>query len=80
MVWGDGGGFGQRRRKRAVGVMGVSPHVALGQGQPGQGRGGEGEVLEGRVVEDARLVVLGKEREAVARMVGVGAGGSGRRR
>ena len=73
VVWGAGAGFGQRRRKRAVGSMGLSPHLIHGQYD-------QKSPLEGRVVEDARLVVLGKEREALARMVGAVPAGSGRRR
>lgn len=72
VVWGAGAGFGQRRRKRAVGAMGVSPHVVVPQQQ--------GQALKGRVVEDARLIVLSREREALARMIAVVPAGSGRRR
>lgn len=74
VVWGAGAGFGQRRRKRAKGAMDVSPHVVGGVQRD------QIKSPEGRVIEDARLIVLSREREALARMVGVAPAGSGRRR
>ncbi|PYH94726.1 hypothetical protein BO71DRAFT_324844, partial [Aspergillus ellipticus CBS 707.79] len=71
VVWGVGGGFGQRRRARGVGKV-----VGVAAGGAGGGGGGG---LEGRVIEDARLIVLHKEREALGRLIGVAAAG-GRRR
>ncbi|KAI9932693.1 hypothetical protein ASPWEDRAFT_22463 [Aspergillus wentii DTO 134E9] len=68
VVWGSGTGFGQRR-KRAKGKM--SSAVAVAQGIQG---------LEGKVIEDARLIVLHKEREALSRMIGSSAGAGARRR
>ncbi|KAE8148254.1 hypothetical protein BDV25DRAFT_20504 [Aspergillus avenaceus] len=65
VVWGSGGGFGQRRRLRATGKM--SSVTAVAQGI---------QTLEGRVIEDARLMVLQKEREALVRLIG----STGRRR
>ncbi|GES61116.1 transferase hexapeptide domain protein [Aspergillus terreus] len=70
VVWGVPGvinGLGQRRRVRAKKVM-TSP-TATAQGL---------QSLEGRVVEEARLMALRKEREALARLV-VPAGGAKRR-
>ncbi|KAL4892698.1 trimeric LpxA-like protein [Aspergillus ambiguus] len=70
VVWGVPGsinGLGQRRRVRAKGVM-TSP-TATAQGL---------QSLEGKVVEDARLMALRKEREALGRLV-VPAGGAKRR-
>ncbi|KAL3475453.1 trimeric LpxA-like protein [Aspergillus californicus] len=58
VVWGVGKGFGLRRRVRAQGKV-VSP-VVFGAGEP---------VLEGRVIEDARLMVLRKEREALGKFI-----------
>ncbi|GMG01186.1 unnamed protein product [Aspergillus oryzae var. brunneus] len=67
VVWGSGAGFGQRRRTRATEKM--SSATATTQGI---------QALEGRVIEDARLMVLQKEREALVRLIG--SGGGGRRR
>jgi hypothetical protein len=67
VVWGFGAGFGQRRRTRATEKM--SSATAAAQGF---------QALEGRVIEDARLMVLQKEREALVKLIG--SGGGGRRR
>ena len=64
VVWGSGAGFGQRRRTRATEKM--SSATAATQGI---------QALEGRVIEDARLMVLQKEREALVRLIGPGGGG-----
>lgn len=69
VVWGAGAGLGQRRRKRAV--DGVT--------FPGAGAGA-GPGLHGEIVEDARLVVLAKERETLVRLIGPAAGAGARRR
>lgn len=73
VVWGSGAGIGQRR-KRAV-------EAATNGGCAGGGQG-FGPPLEGRVIEDARLVVLQREREALVKLIGAtaGAGGVARRR
>lgn len=70
VVWGSGAGAGQRR-KRATGKMSSSSPVAAGQ---------DVSALDARVVEDARLIVLQKEREVVARLIGSSASAGGRRR
>ncbi|EEP80553.1 predicted protein [Uncinocarpus reesii 1704] len=65
VVWGGGaGGMGLQRRKRA------------------NGRGNEGNVagLNGRSVENARLVVLSKERETLTKLIGIGAAAATQRR
>ncbi|KAI9040126.1 transferase hexapeptide domain protein [Aspergillus affinis] len=67
VVWGSAG-TGQRRRVRAQGKM--SSATAAAQG---------GQALEAGVIEEARLMVLNKEREALARLIGASAS-SGRRR
>lgn len=67
VVWGSAG-MGQRRRVRAKGKM--SSATAAAQGV---------QSLEAGVIEEARLMVLGKEREALARLIGASAS-SGRRR
>lgn len=69
VVWGSGSGFGQRRRKRAVGKVEFSA-PGTQQAQPVQS-----PVPEARVVEDARMMILQKEREALVRMLTVSAGG-----
>lgn len=73
VVWGSGSGFGQRRRKRTVGFGKVGPESGSGSGLPVS-------VPEARVVEDARMIVLQKEREALVRMLAVSAGGASKRR
>ncbi|WEW60668.1 hypothetical protein PRK78_006155 [Emydomyces testavorans] len=58
VAWGGGaGGMGLQRRRRA------------------DGRGSKGDTasLNGRAVENARLVVLNKERETLTKLIGVGA-------
>jgi hypothetical protein len=72
VVWGSGAG---QRRKRATGKMSssVSSSVAAAAGQ-------DGSALDARVVEDARLIVLQREREVVARLIGASASAAGRRR
>ncbi|KAA8649735.1 transferase hexapeptide domain protein [Aspergillus tanneri] len=67
VVWGSGVGMGQRRRIRARGKMSSTTAVAQGI-----------QSLEARVMEDARLAVLQKEREALSRLIG--ASSSGRRK
>jgi len=70
VVWGSGAGFGQRRKRaaKAATTTGVGAAVQ-----------GQGQVLEGKVIEDARLVVLKKEREALVRLIGASAAGSRRK-
>lgn len=67
-MWGSGAGFGQRRKRATKAATGTS---AVQQ---------QGQVLEGKVIEDARLVVLKKEREALVRLIGATSTGSGGRR
>ncbi|KAL2813048.1 trimeric LpxA-like protein [Aspergillus cavernicola] len=73
VVWGVGRGFGLRRRVRTQGEV-VNPLLVLdsgagaGAGAGEKGKDGSGG-LEGRVIEDARLRVLRKEREALARFI-----------
>lgn len=75
VVWGSGAGFGQRRKRAtkavAVGIGGMVQQQQQGQGQL---------PLEGRVIEDARLVVLQKEREALVKLIGSSGGAAPRRR
>lgn len=66
VVWGSGVGFGQRRRKRVVGTVTTSSIS-------------KGDVPDGRVVEDARLLVLHKEKEGLVKLIGMSAGGSRKR-
>ncbi|GIJ92260.1 hypothetical protein Asppvi_011237 [Aspergillus pseudoviridinutans] len=68
VVWGSGAGSGQRR-KRATGKMSSSVAAAR-----------DVSALDAKVVEDARLIVLQKEREVVARLIGSSASAGGRRK
>ncbi|KAF4201327.1 hypothetical protein CNMCM8927_001699 [Aspergillus lentulus] len=68
VVWGSGAGSCQRR-KRATGK--TSSSVAAGQ---------DVSALDAKVVEDARLIVLQKEREVVARLIGSSASAGARRK
>ena len=65
VVWGSGGGAaGQTRRKRTVGRK--QP-----RGRNDADNDNNDETLpDGKMVEDARLVVLQKERESLAKMIG----------
>ena len=54
--------------------MGIGGMVQQQQQQQGQ------LPLEGRVIEDARLVVLQKEREALVKLIGSSGGTAPRRR
>ena len=81
VVWGAGAGFCQRRRRRPVAV---SSHTVLSS--PGGYAEKEGEDEEKALhtpapcaAEDARLWVMGKEREVLAQMVGIGASARARR-
>ncbi|KAJ5296052.1 hypothetical protein PENANT_c021G08439 [Penicillium antarcticum] len=70
VVWGSGPG---QRRKRARGAKAMSPAV-IGASQITQAPL-PAPAPEGRVIEDARLMVLQKEREVLARMLIPAAGG-----
>ena len=75
VVWGSGAGFGQRRKRATkAATMGIGGMVQQQQQQQGQ------LPLEGRVIEDARLVVLQKEREALVKLIGSSGGAAPRRR
>ncbi|OJJ49129.1 hypothetical protein ASPZODRAFT_150068 [Penicilliopsis zonata CBS 506.65] len=64
VVWGVGSNSGQRRRKRTTGKIVPSAVVAAGSVTPQQ------QGVEGRLIEDARLVVLQRERETLVHMIG----------
>jgi carbonic anhydrase/acetyltransferase-like protein (isoleucine patch superfamily) len=70
VVWGSGPG---QRRKRARGTKAMSPAV-IGAAQITQAPL-PAPAPEGRVIEDARLMVLQKEREVLGRMLVPPAGG-----
>ncbi|KAJ5203395.1 hypothetical protein N7449_005474 [Penicillium cf. viridicatum] len=70
VVYGQGPGM---RRKRARGVKGTSPAV-VGAAQVAQ-TPLPGPAPAGKVIEDARLMVLQKEREVLGRMLVPAAGG-----
>lgn len=70
VVYGQGPGM---RRKRARGVKAMSPAV-VGAAQVTQ-TPLPGAAPAGKVVEDARLMVLQKEREVLGRMLVPAAGG-----
>ncbi|KAL3455190.1 trimeric LpxA-like protein [Aspergillus heterothallicus] len=78
VVWGAGKGLGLRRRVRTQGGK-VNPIVqSLNSGNAAAGSSGETEegALEGRVIEDARLLGMKREREALAKFI---AGAKGRK-
>lgn len=80
VVWGAGKGVGLRRRVRVQGAK-VNPIVQSLNGDNaatggGGDKGEEGGLLEGRIIEDARLLGMRREREALARFI---AGSKGRR-
>lgn len=80
IVWAAGGGLGQRRRKRVIDAAPAAPAASAG---------GEGATTkeidvgsrrpEGKRVEDARLIVLHKEREGLAKMIGLSSNAQRRR-
>ncbi|OJJ73260.1 hypothetical protein ASPBRDRAFT_53481 [Aspergillus brasiliensis CBS 101740] len=66
VVWGDG-----KRRRRAVGRVEPSAVVLPGGSGNNSAAGGAGNGgLEGRVIEEARLMVLQRERDALVRLIG----------
>ncbi|KAL2869848.1 Mg-dependent acid phosphatase [Aspergillus lucknowensis] len=67
VVWGAGRGFGLRRRVRSQGRK-VNPIVSS-LGGSGSGEGSNEGILEGRIVEDARLIGMKREREALAKFI-----------
>ena len=76
VVWGPGGAAGQMRRKRTVGrklsSSGGTPG-AMGKQPRGKNDGdhdNDKPLPDGNMVEDARLIVLQKERESLAKMIG----------
>ncbi|KAL2812535.1 trimeric LpxA-like protein [Aspergillus granulosus] len=76
VVWGAGKGLGLRRRVRTQGGK-VNPIVqSLNSGSATVGGETEEGALEGRVIEDARLLGMKREREALAKFI---AGAKGKR-
>ncbi|KAL3444106.1 hypothetical protein BJX65DRAFT_188711 [Aspergillus insuetus] len=76
VVWGAGKGVGLRRRVRVQGGK-VNPIVQSlnGDGAAAVGdKAEEGGILEGRIIEDARLLGMRREREALARFIGASKG------
>lgn len=65
VIFGSGKGAGVRVRRKGEGKV-VSPFI--GNNADGDGKGTEG-LMEGRVVEDARLLSLRRERDALARLI-----------
>lgn len=63
VVWGAGKGAGVKKRVKTQKKV-VSPFGLGG----GEGKGQDG-VLEGRVIEDARMVAMKREREALSRFI-----------
>jgi len=75
VVWGPGGAAGQMRRKRTVGRKLPSSGVPGTMGKQPRGRSdadndNDETLPDGKIVEDARLIVLQKERESLAKMIG----------
>jgi len=94
VVWGAIGGeagnkLGQRKRRRAVGT--IDPHSGANNrlssaavkderdGASDAAKAPQGRVMDGKMVEDARLIVLHKEREGLAKLIGMAAGAQKRR-
>ncbi|KAJ0425147.1 trimeric LpxA-like protein [Aspergillus carlsbadensis] len=78
VVWGAGKGVNLRRRVRVQGAK-VNPIVqSLNGGNPATAgdKAEDGGMLEGSIIEDARLLGMRREREALARFL---AGSKGRR-
>jgi carbonic anhydrase/acetyltransferase-like protein (isoleucine patch superfamily) len=77
VVWGAGKGAGLRRRVRVQGGK-VNPIVQSLNGDTAAATAGdkaeEGGTLEGRIIEDARLLGMRREREALARFIGASKG------
>ena len=76
VVWGSGAGFGQRRKRATKAATAGVGGMMQQQQQQQQGQ----LPLEGRVIEDARLVVLQKEREALVKLIGSSGAAAPRRR
>jgi NDP-sugar pyrophosphorylase family protein len=66
VIWAAGSGIGQRKRRRFIGP------AAEEQGQLHR--------PSAKRIEDARLLVLHKEREGLAKMISLSASGGGKRR
>jgi NDP-sugar pyrophosphorylase family protein len=77
VVWGAGKGAGLRRKVRVQGGK-ANPIVQSLNGDNAAATAGdkaeEGGILEGRIIEDARLLGMRREREALARFIGVSKG------
>jgi acyl-[acyl carrier protein]--UDP-N-acetylglucosamine O-acyltransferase len=78
VVWGAGKGVGLRRRVRVQGGK-VNPIVQSLNGDnaattAGDHKAEEGGILEGQIIEDARLLGMRREREALARLIGASKG------
>jgi hypothetical protein len=57
-----------------------APETATGKVTSSVAAGQDVSALDAKVVEDARLIVLQKEREVVARLIGSSASAGGRRK
>lgn len=66
VIWAAGTGIGQRKRRRFVG--------------PAAEEQGHSHRPNAKRIEDARLLVLHKEREGLAKMIGLSASGGSKRR
>lgn len=71
VIWAVGASLGQRKRRRFVGPAAEEPQQQQGQ---------SGQRPDAKRVEDARLLVLHKEREGLAKMLGLSATGGSKRR
>ncbi|OXV06543.1 hypothetical protein Egran_05686 [Elaphomyces granulatus] len=67
VVWGSGGAARQTRRKRTVGRK--QPR-GRNDADNNNNNNNDETLPDGKMVEDARLVVLQKERESLAKMIG----------
>lgn len=78
VVWAAGGGIGQRKRRRFVGPAAAAV-TAVVQDE-GHQQQQQQQRPDAKRIEDARLLVLHREREGLAKMISLSASGGSKRR